>query len=329
MTLFISIFALASVSRSVAQTESTETEKPYYFPQTGHNLSGDFLIAWENASDPMLIYGSPITEPYQDLVSGRLIQYLERARFEHFPENPPELRIVISHLGYLSVKNPSEFAAMGPIPGCRYFSANRKSVCYDFLEFFNKYGGVAQFGYPVTNFALEDGWIVQYFQRARFEWHPELPPGQKVTLTDLGSRYFDLIGEDPVRLRAVPPLAGSVPWLPESPGSALIGNQIILDLDVQAVPASPTTHTSGKQTIYVTVQDQTLIPVPGAAISITVTFPSGDARGTSEPLLTNQNGIAKFDFEFSDQRPGLAHVRVIAVYEKLRSDTVTSFLIWW
>jgi hypothetical protein len=128
-----------------------------------------------------------------------------------------------------------------------------------------------------------------------------------------------MIGEDPIRLKSVPPL----------PGSDLIDKQLILGLDVRAVPAIPTTHTSGKQTIYVTVQDQKLAPVPDAAISVTITFPSSGAQRIVEELKTDQYGIAKFDFEFSDQRPGLAEVRVTAEYEKLRSDTVTSFLIWW
>ncbi|MHB8618726.1 MAG: SpoIID/LytB domain-containing protein, partial [Chloroflexota bacterium] len=40
-------------------------------------------------------------------------------------------------------------------------------------QFFDSHGGVRIFGYPRTPEIKENGWTVQYFQRARFEYHPE------------------------------------------------------------------------------------------------------------------------------------------------------------
>ncbi|MDO9349453.1 MAG: hypothetical protein Q7T47_09225, partial [Anaerolineales bacterium] len=67
------------------------------------------------------------------------------------------------------------------IPGaCRPFSTGY-AVCYDFLTFIDQYGGVALLGNPVSAFEfLSDGRIVQYFECARFEWHPEFARGENI-----------------------------------------------------------------------------------------------------------------------------------------------------
>ncbi len=40
-----------------------------------------------------------------------------------------------------------------------------------FLGYWERNGGVGQFGYPITDELEEGGRTVQYFERARFEWH--------------------------------------------------------------------------------------------------------------------------------------------------------------
>jgi L,D-transpeptidase-like protein len=42
-----------------------------------------------------------------------------------------------------------------------------------FLSFWRERGGVLIFGYPLSEEIVEDGRIVQYFERARFEYHPD------------------------------------------------------------------------------------------------------------------------------------------------------------
>lgn len=313
--LFI-LFVLASTTPSVAQTVTPGQDDERYFPETGHTVSGDFLFAWESVPNPELIYGFPITAPFQDETSGRLFQYFERARFELFPEKPPELRVYITPLGYLIHKKATEFPSMGSVPGCRYFAEAGKSVCYNFLDFYNANGGVAQFGYPVTNFQLEDGWIVQYFQRARFEWHPELPIGQKVKLTDLGKRYFQLVGENPKR------------FIPTPPSGAIIENNPILSLDVRASMKYATTHGTDEQTVYITVHDQKLQPVADAQVSVVIFLPSGKRLDPIQ-LVTGKNGITSTTFSFENQPPGMLKATVIATQGELRDETITFSYIWW
>jgi hypothetical protein len=219
-------------------------------------------------------------------------------------------------LGYLIHKKATEFPPLGPIPGCHFFGESGKSVCYNFLDFFTTNGGVAQFGYPVTNFQLEDGWIVQYFQRARFEWHPELPPGQKVKLTDLGTRYFQMIGENSIRILQTP----------MAPGDELLN--AVTALDVRASMKYATTHGKGEQTLYITVHDQKLQPVAKAQIIADISLPSGEKMGPVN-LETDKNGITSYTFSFENQPPGMVKAAIIATFNELHDETVTFSYIWW
>lgn len=58
-------------------------------------------------------------------------------------------------------------------PGATFFKETGHNVQGAFLIFFNKYGGLEQFGFPRTEEITEDGKLVQYFQRARFEYFPQ------------------------------------------------------------------------------------------------------------------------------------------------------------
>ena len=50
------------------------------------------------------------------------------------------------------------------------------------------------YGFPITETFIEaSGQIVQYFQRARFEWHPENEADRRVVLTPLGSLLYEAI----------------------------------------------------------------------------------------------------------------------------------------
>jgi hypothetical protein len=68
----------------------------------------------------------------------------------------------------------------------RYFPETGHTVRGEFLRFFNAYGGVESFGYPLTGEIIVDGWRVQYFEKGRLEYHPENEPAYRVTIGWLG-----------------------------------------------------------------------------------------------------------------------------------------------
>lgn len=63
--------------------------------------------------------------------------------------------------------------------GVTYFASTGHTLRGTFATYWQKYGGLAQFGYPITEEFQEDGvgdgpaHMVQYFERNRFEAHPE------------------------------------------------------------------------------------------------------------------------------------------------------------
>lgn len=89
------------------------------------------------------------------------------------------------------------------VGGVRYFPATGHNVQGEFLAFFDRYGGEAIFGLPRTEEFIQDGLKVQYFQRARMEYHPYNPEPYRVQLTLLG----DLLGYrlPPIPASSIPP----------------------------------------------------------------------------------------------------------------------------
>lgn len=73
-------------------------------------------------------------------------------------------------------------AQAGNAQRCVFFAETQHNACNGFLAYFNEYGGVQAFGYPLTEeFTFVDPatgrpTTMQYFQRARFEWHPGSAP---------------------------------------------------------------------------------------------------------------------------------------------------------
>lgn len=54
----------------------------------------------------------------------------------------------------------------------RYFPETGYNVGGGFLAYWEQFGGLAIFGYPITGEYQQNGVTVQLFERARFEWHP-------------------------------------------------------------------------------------------------------------------------------------------------------------
>lgn len=68
----------------------------------------------------------------------------------------------------------------------KFFKETGHWVRDEFLSYFRAHGGLAIFGYPITEQFCYRGVMVQYFQKARMEWHPENPKPYQVQLGLLG-----------------------------------------------------------------------------------------------------------------------------------------------
>ena len=312
--VLISLIFLVAIVGVRWQQVLAQIEDPQYFPETGHWVEAEFLTKYYEISNPTILYGAPITEAFVDSF-GIKVQYFEKVRFELDPSLPIGIQVKISPLGEFLYQEAQPLVVPSNSRACRSFTGSDHLVCYNFLDFFEENGGVSQFGIPISGFEIHNGWIVQYFQKARFEWHPENSPGQWVTVSNLGVRYFYESGEDSKRLSPVRD-GDNTPFSPP------------LRLRPKAFVSSAVLPTGETQTIYVIVQDQNLRPVPGAEVEFKVTLPDGSVR-EYRPGNTNQSGVSTLDFSVDSEIIGIANIDVSVTYNFLRGQTLTSFQIWW
>lgn len=293
-------------------TARAQTQDFEFFDETGHNVQGEFLAFYYKVSNPTLLYGYPITEEFIR-ADGLKVQYFQRARFEYHPDLPDGQHVVLTPVGreiYVSTL-PLNFT--NPF-SCRVFD-NGLSVCFAFLEFFDAYGGLGQFGQPISPFEFQDNTIVQYFENARVEWQPMREDGQRVVITDLGRIYFDYMAEDPGLLTPVSPLNSTT-------------QPLVLSLQVRAFVEKAVVLSNDLQTIYIAVQDQSTQPINGADCTTTIHWP--DLRTDSTVTRTNANGLAVVALSFSNQPQGeVIYVDVSCTYNGNNGATSTSFRIWY
>ena len=149
-----------------------------FFTQTSHHVSdrAGFLTFWRERGG-VLLFGYPISEEIVE--NGRIVQYFERARFEYHPDRlGEEGQIQLSLLGRELTQGRS-FPDGAPDGGTLYFPETKHTLSGKFLKFWQKRGGLPIFGYPISEPFEEaspsDGQVrvTQYFERARFEYHPE------------------------------------------------------------------------------------------------------------------------------------------------------------
>jgi hypothetical protein len=92
----------------------------------------------------------------------------------------------------LLLSAPAAYRAHAQAAGIVYFSETGHNLFGEFLQkFLSAPEPLLVYGYPITEqFKGRDGRLAQYFQRARFEFHPELPEGQRVRNTPLGRALY-------------------------------------------------------------------------------------------------------------------------------------------
>jgi len=184
-------------------------------------VAAPFLAYWRTHGGLALL-GYPLSRELDvQLEDGKSyrVQYFERARLEYHPENAAPDNILLGQLG--RAIHPAD----PPVPSKNdpffmYFPETGHNVEKRFLGFWGR-GGLAQFGYPLSEEFTErlaDGneYTVQYFERARLEYHPENPPDYRVLLGQLGRRILD---ERTQRVLVLDPASGPCPTMVTVRGS--------------------------------------------------------------------------------------------------------------
>jgi hypothetical protein len=179
------------------------------FPETGFCIDGKIREFWEK-NGGLAVFGFPIGDLEYIISEGQeiTVQRFERNRIELHPWNSAPYDVQLGRLGVTRLERQKRdwftFAKSEAQSGCRYFAETGHNVCGDVLQAWRKNGlqldrsvavseaeSLALFGLPLSDLMVEKingkEYQVQWFERARFELHPENPAPYNVLLGLLGN----------------------------------------------------------------------------------------------------------------------------------------------
>ncbi|GAC1654828.1 MAG: hypothetical protein NVS4B8_30020 [Herpetosiphon sp.] len=180
-------------------------------PEISNCIDGRFNAFW-NDNGGLSVFGYPITderaEINRDSGQSYSTQWFERNRFEKHVDNKAPYDVLLGRLGDEVLRGlgrdwRNEPGNGKPLSGpCEHFEKTDRDVCGPFLAYWNSHGlhdprldayaqSLQLFGLPLTGVKLEanpngDRVLTQWFERARFEYHPDKPEPFKVLLGLVG-----------------------------------------------------------------------------------------------------------------------------------------------
>jgi hypothetical protein len=209
------LFVILLVAAIPSHVRAAETCLPNQ-PAGVACLDNTFTNFWRD-NGGLAVFGYAITaaapERNVDAPQEFTTQWTERNRFELHPENSPPYQILLGRMGaerlaQLGRDLAAEGRENGPIDGCLWFEATGHNVCdqssgQGFKAYWQSHGlkqsgldayrrSLALFGLPLTAAREEQSanggtLLTQWFERARFEWHPSNPSEYRVQLGLLGA----------------------------------------------------------------------------------------------------------------------------------------------
>ncbi|HEY1013136.1 MAG TPA: hypothetical protein VGE07_10565 [Herpetosiphonaceae bacterium] len=241
------VWMLLSVVAVFPPAHAAHAQAERCFPETSHCISGRFRAYWEQHGG-LAVFGYPISPDYQQLNRDTnqryLTQWFERTRFELHSENQPPYDVLLGRLGDDALQTGGRQWRDLPVApqaqqNCLWFAQTQHNLCDQapgrgFRHYWERHGlefdgrpgasyaeSLALFGLPLSEPALEtnaagDTVLTQWFERARFEWHPANPDDFKVLLGLIGGEVLF-----PFQHQANPSLAGTVAFTSQlGPASA-------------------------------------------------------------------------------------------------------------
>ncbi|HKP54214.1 MAG TPA: glycosyl hydrolase [Chloroflexia bacterium] len=183
--------------RNVLYAARADDAEGRYYPQTGKTLAGQFLDFYDRYGG-VLQFGYPVTDArVEEVVGGKsyLVQWTERQRLEYHPEYAgTQYEVLLGLLGReltSGLEGPrfqaqvdegrrtkdegTKFDYTGESGNTSvYMPETGQVVAEPFLSYWRENGGLPIYGYPISSsYADETGLLIQWFERARFEYHPE------------------------------------------------------------------------------------------------------------------------------------------------------------
>ncbi len=198
-----------------AQVADPRDPHAAYFAPVGHTLQGSFRSYWTR-NGGVSVFGYPLTEAFGELNSDTgqpySVQYLERQRYELHPElRGTPYEVLLGRLGVEMLQRQGRdwttFEKAAPATP-HYFAETGHAIAPQFWEYWRSHGlqldeqpsitaqeSLALFGYPISEPQIEtnssgDRVLTQWFERARFEYHPHNPEPYQVLLGRLAAELL-------------------------------------------------------------------------------------------------------------------------------------------
>jgi hypothetical protein len=232
MRRFILLLCLLPLFAAALPTApaSAADSKRLCFAQVPDCIEFRFRTFWSgNGGRP--VFGLPLTTDRNEKVGNEKykVQYFERFRFEQHKENPEPYDVLLGRIGVDRLaaqgRDWQTFAKANP-SAPHYFAETGHAIAPQFWGFWSRNGlefdgnkkaksaaeSLALFGFPVSEAQMEQGsdgqmYLTQWFERARFEFHPENKAPYDVLLGRLGADALTAIpaqsGSDPVPAPAI------------------------------------------------------------------------------------------------------------------------------
>ncbi len=215
--LLVGVLAFAALPTGTTQAQTAQR----CFPETGFCIEGRIRTFWEQ-NGGLMVFGFPIGPQKEEQIEGKSyqVQRFERNRLELHPENKAPYDVLLGRLGADRIaqqgRDWNTFPKSGNQGACRFFPETNQSVCGAILSAWRANGleidgkrgkseaeNLALFGLPLSGLMTEklsDGkeYQVQWFERARFELHPENKAPYDVLLGLLGNEIRDGAGTTPI-----------------------------------------------------------------------------------------------------------------------------------
>jgi lipoprotein-anchoring transpeptidase ErfK/SrfK len=233
--LMTSVMPMAS-QPAAAQNNDWAPPPTVYIPETGHTLDRLFLDMWRNAGGASA-FGYPIT-PEITQENGHIVQYLQYARFEYWPEGDAngntvllgkvgeELRPVMLQRSMIASSKPAEtgdlresaamMKAWLPVAADKaqvdgetsiFVEATGHTIHSGFLSYWYNSGAESFLGNPLTEEYTLDGVTYQVFERGQLQY----AEGEGVRMVPVG----EVLAEK-YNLDTEPMAQGNVPTYDEA-----------------------------------------------------------------------------------------------------------------
>jgi Tol biopolymer transport system component len=215
-TIIAILLAVLALPLALAARPGAAQEDARCFAETGYCISGRIREFWEQ-NGGLPVFGLPITEQRDEVNREDGIpygtQWFERVRMELHPGNQRPYDVLLGRIGDDRLRQTGRdwqtFPRQAPRPGCQFFAQTGFNVCGDLLgawhanglEFDGQRGvsdneSLALYGAPLSPVMTEiiEGrpYESQWFERARFELHPENAPPYNVLLGRLAAETRDI-----------------------------------------------------------------------------------------------------------------------------------------